>query len=327
MGSKFGDSKNLITTNIIEELKKFNEWPRLFQESGYQVETLSPVSFAIRPPKIAGDYNSKKKYQYFFSAVLHGNETGGLRVINDFCEYIINEKNQQFHSYVFCLGNIEAAKKNVRFIERDLNRSFLSPTQNTLEEKIATNISKIAVQAAFAIDLHQTNQESETPFFIFQYSADRMRWARFLHADIPSIVSGKPRHKDGSTLDHLCFENSTINVTLEMGLCGFYQEQVQFALQCLKKTLTRQIPLPNEIWTHVYKVIETIYWEKDQIVLNPGLYNFSRVKKDQVLGKVLNQDHKCPHTGVVLFPKYGEIAKNTKEVYTIASEIKEASEI
>jgi hypothetical protein len=82
--------------------------------------------------------------------------------------------------------------------------------------------------------------------------------------------------------------------------------------------LVTKVELPLESWENTYKVIETIYWEKDRLILKPGFFNFSPIHKDEPMGEINGKEYVAPYDGAVLFPKYGEIAKNTKEVYTVA---------
>ena len=57
-------------------------------------------------------------------AVTHGNEVAGIAVINRLLEHI--QENVDFLSFSLgiILGNTPASRENVRFRQRDLNRSF-----------------------------------------------------------------------------------------------------------------------------------------------------------------------------------------------------------
>lgn len=310
---------------VNQEISDFKSLPEEFRKSGYFVVQKDEYAFVVSseefPKPIETEEKEKKKYNLFLSALLHGNEVGGMQVLNHFAKKIITDKIKIPHSIFFCLGNIEAAQKGVRFIERDLNRSFLAPSTELKEEKLALRISNYVKECAYCIDIHQTNQDAVTPFMIFIYAAHKMAFARHLDGQIPIIVSTEERHKDGSTLDFYCYKNNIISTTLELGKTGFHEPQAKFGVNYLMNFLTlpdlhKDVPFKN-----VYRVADTIYWFDDRIILHPGYNNFSMIKKDEVLGKKGEADYPSPYDGVMLFPKYGEVALKTKEVFTIAQPV------
>lgn len=317
---------------VNQEIAEFKSLPEEFRKHGYFVSSKDEYAFVVSsdefPAPITTTYKETKKYELFLSALLHGNEVGGIQVLNRFAKEIMAKKIRIPHSFFFSLGNIEAAQRGVRFIERDLNRSFLAPSHELLEEKLALRISNYAKDCVYCIDIHQTNQDSVTPFMIFLYTQKKMAFARHLDSQIPIIVSLEERHKDGSTLDFYCYKNNVISTTLELGKTGFHEPQAQFGVDYLMKFINLpDIANKKEPFKNVYKVKETVYWFDEQIILKPGLDNFSMIKKNEVLGKKGQADYLCPEDGVILFPKYGEIAKKTKEVYTIAQPIATLEEL
>lgn len=316
---------------VNQEIAEFKNLPFEFKRNGYFVTLKDDYAFIVSSEEFPAQLNPApqviKKYELFLSALIHGNEVGGIRVLNQFAKKIISEKRKIPHSIFFCLGNIEAAQKGVRFVERDLNRSFLSPSKELLEEKLAQRIGKYAKECVYCIDLHQTNQDSTTPFMIFFYTPKKMAFARHLDRDIPAIISIKERHKDGSTLDYFCYKNNTISATLELGVVGFHDHQTEFGVSFLMNFFNLPDLKPTKEFANTYQVKETIYWFDERIILNPGYLNFSKIKKNEVLGKKGKEDYLAPDDGFVLFPKYGVIAENTKEVFTIAQPVTDEKDL
>lgn len=310
---------------VNQEIAEFKNLPNLFRENGYFVVSKDDYAFVVSseefPKPIETEFKEHKKYDLFLSALLHGNEVGGIQVLNRFARKLIETKTKIPHSFFFCLGNIEAAQKGVRFIERDLNRSFLAPSTELIEEKLAARISNYVKDCAYCIDIHQTNQDAVTPFMIFIYAPLKMSFSRHLDSQIPVIVSTEERHKDGSTLDFYCYKHNIISTTLELGKTGFHDKQADFGVNYLSNFLTLPDLHHEEPFKNVYRVTDTIYWFDDRIVLNPGYNNFSMIKKSEILGKKGDIDYPSPYDGVMLFPKYGEIALKTKEVFTIAQPV------
>lgn len=308
-----------------QEISEFKDLPDLFRKNGYSVVSKDDYAFVVSseefPKPIQTQLKDTKKYDLFLSALVHGNEIGGIQVLNQFAKKIIKEKIKIPHSFFFCLGNIEAAQKGLRFIERDLNRSFLSVSKGLHEEKLATRISNYVKDCAFCIDLHQTNQDAVTPFMIFFYTGEKMSFARQLSGEIPIVISTEERHKDGSTLDFYCYKQNIISLTLELGKIGFHEKQAEFGVSFLFNYLKISKLNPKEPFKNVYKVADTIYSSEDRIILNPGYFNFSIIKHNEILGKKGEVDYQSPYEGIMLFPKYGEIAAKTKEVFTIAQPV------
>ena len=95
----------------------------------------------------------------------HGNERTGVTLVRHWRQNPAEVQRQTFTTELL-LGNPEAIQKNIRFIDRDLNRSFLSQyidgkTAETHEsararEIVATLQSGHAGKRTFAIDLHTT---------------------------------------------------------------------------------------------------------------------------------------------------------------------------
>jgi len=95
----------------------------------------------------------------------HGNERTGVTLVQHWLQNPADVQRQTFTTRLL-LGNPEAIRKNVRFIDRDLNRSFLpqhvdgetaEAYENGRARKIAATLqSDRPGKRTFAIDLHTT---------------------------------------------------------------------------------------------------------------------------------------------------------------------------
>jgi aspartoacylase len=95
----------------------------------------------------------------------HGNERTGVTLVQHWLQNPAEVQRKTFTTELL-LGNPEAIQKNVRFIDRDLNRSFLSqPSDGDMAETYESGRAreiKAALQSGppgkrtFAIDLHTT---------------------------------------------------------------------------------------------------------------------------------------------------------------------------
>lgn len=90
-----------------------------------------------------------KKLKLLIVGGVHGDEKLGVDVVKTLRE------NTSFEGECL-LGNEKAIKKNKRFTETDLNRSFGSQEKISLEEKLTVKIKPLVEQAEVVIDIHTT---------------------------------------------------------------------------------------------------------------------------------------------------------------------------
>jgi succinylglutamate desuccinylase len=94
-----------------------------------------------------------------FVVASHGDESVGLRTIEK-----LSKKTRKKINYL--VGNPEALKNNVRFVDSDLNRVYPGKFKGNIEEKIAYNNLKLIrkIKYDYVIDLHGT--VSKTGIFV-----------------------------------------------------------------------------------------------------------------------------------------------------------------
>ena len=68
---------------------------------------------------------------------------------------------------VVFLGNVKAAEMGVRFVERDMNRSFNMDDMATHEARRTKELEHILLESTFYLDIHQTKR-SLLVAFIFR---------------------------------------------------------------------------------------------------------------------------------------------------------------
>lgn len=93
------------------------------------------------------------KKKILLIAATHGDEKIGLEVI----ERLINKKLDKY--FDFLIGNPKALKRNLRFIEVDLSRSYPGIKNSSLyEEKRAFKNLSFAKRYQYIIDIHEASQ-------------------------------------------------------------------------------------------------------------------------------------------------------------------------
>jgi succinylglutamate desuccinylase len=119
--------------------------------------------------------------------LIHGNEYGGLGVINKLLLGILQGTHRPLFPLGVGLGNIPAGFENVRFTEKDLNRVFTSSSSSTYEERRALELEPLIKRSRFLIDLHQTIEPTTSPFFILGFNEDSLQFANELDSGKPIV--------------------------------------------------------------------------------------------------------------------------------------------
>lgn len=279
-----------------------------------KVEELCEYGFLLRPFEREWEVTPPKSYALCLFSLIHGNEVGGLAVLNEFLALLASGLIDCRISLVVALGNPWAAKKGERFLERDLNRSF-GRSGPTWEEKRALALSPLLDNCMWFLDLHQTSQPSVTPFFIFPYSKEGLLFAENLSASTPIVTHWDHGFsEDGMCSDEFVIEKGGVGITLESGQSGFDNLQIGFgvktalqALHFVTSMLREDTPphTPSPERRNIYILKETVLCPQEgELKLNPGLISFQKIEKGTLLGIHEGNNIVSPASGYLLFPNY-----------------------
>lgn len=269
-----------------------------------------------------------------FTAITHGNEVIGLQSINLFLEKVIKSNISAPFTFAVMLNNIKAYEKNVRFIDKDLNRSFqVGPKpegiinielMNTYEYKRAREIEVVVrkLKPKLIIDLHQTSAPTSSPFFVAPEDGHLISMAHTLNPDWPIICfDARGFSKDGHTLSEFARSEKMPVLVIEISQNGFDQSLAR--LMCEKlfyinfEKLMALKPKPQTVY---YKITQQLTKQSQDAELLPGLENLQPVSDGEVLGYTTNGDElKSPANGLLIFPKYGKSAETSHELGLIAT--------
>ena len=250
------------------------------------------------------------------ATVIHGNELGGLIALNQLLSKADSHLFFENKKVCIIIGNIEAAKKDVRFLEKDLNRCFGGKGGDSLEGRLAAQLEPYLLRTKCALDIHQTVNPTATDFFIFPEEKNNILYAKYLNEKVPIVVHEKDFSKDGMCLDTFVTLNGGIGITYEMGQIYLHQYQMDATLKILSLALNRadsKLNEPEELYANVFSWGE-VFYSADNRVLIPGLKNFSFVSAGTVIGHEDNSPMIIQKNGYILFPKYGEAAKQSAEL-------------
>lgn len=278
---------------------------------GHRTEKLCDYGYLLTPSAASpGSLPEGKQYLWTVMGLTHGNEVAGVAIINETLNFIRQTTLTLTGPTVFILGNPDAARRQVRFIERDLNRSFNRQGKDTLEERRVGKIQPILAQTRFLLDFHQTMEPSETPFWIFPYTPNAIKLAAILAQDLPVIT----HWHGGFSQEGMCtdeFVNSVdgTGVTLELGQNSFSPYHIAVGFKVLLQAITgiknagtvTNSPLRG---TRYFTWGEILPFPDGEVRLRDGLFNFKAVRHREVLGEANGTAILAGCDGFILFPKY-----------------------
>ncbi|WP_161597572.1 succinylglutamate desuccinylase/aspartoacylase domain-containing protein [Fluviispira multicolorata] len=285
------------------------------------------------------------KYHIVFGCLIHGDETGSLPAILMAIEKLMTSCIKYGGIVTFILGNKQAALKEKRYLEADLNRSFSPkeiPNENSFERKRAIEISGVLKNADVFLDFHQTKLHCKEAFYIFEMHEKSYLWARSIGVAKLFVTrkKGEPYTPNGMCSDEYMHLQNKVGITLELGEKGFHKSACKICLMTIEKSLWRmdQIYLfKKNIINIARKSPKLIFLERKYTepfsspkkILKDGFFNLQKIKKEQILGyDESGTPLISPHQGYILFPQYPKrnefgisIEENDAYIYSIVCEI------
>lgn len=162
----------------------------------------------------------------------HGNERIGVEVVKN----LVKQKLDYFFDYL--VANPKALRKNVRFIDSDLNRSYPgNDKSDRYEEKLAKKNIKIAKRYKYVIDLHEAMLGTKNFIIIPRNKLDINFPLDFINLDTV-LLWPDPKGPLGS-----CLKNT---IELEFGMKGKNREIViDKAVRIVKEFICLSCGLDN----------------------------------------------------------------------------------
>jgi len=291
---------------------------------------------------------------------MHGNEHAGIQALNLIfkmleVEPITNHGFQFRGKIVGLIGNVQAYKKNKRFIKRDLNRQLTRPNvdrvfsmdKSDLEaedlelrlliETIRAQISQYNPERVVLLDLHTTTAWGGI-FSLVTDDEESLRIAKQLN--VP-VVKDMLNGIHGTTMHYFNRDNFGLDIVPVTFESGQHKEQLSVnraiaaIINCMR-TLGCVRPSDVEnIHDHLLidyakdlpKVTKMVYTHKikpdDDFGMFPGYKNFEFVEKGQILAHDVHGLIRSPYDGLILMPLY---QKQGEDGFFIVQEINPSDE-
>ena len=255
-------------------------------------------------------------FELLITAIIHGNEYGSLPGIIELITDLEEKHIKYGGKLTILLGNPEAARENVRFLESDLNRMFLNNPLQTHEAERARTLMPFMDRADLLIDFHQTILDTQRPFYICPLTDEVLHWAKVLScsdAIIDSTPDESTEVKTRCADDYMFIQNKPA-LTIELSQKGFNEHAKQITLHSCKSVMAcidrlQKGETLKEISceyrnVQIYETIHREPYRSREYQLRPNIVNFMPVKKGEKLNVENSPELLSPVDGFILFPKY-----------------------
>ncbi len=269
---------------------------------------------------LQGDWQ-KTPYLAAILALTHGNETIGIDVVIDLLRNFASGLLAFELPFLVVLSNLEAYKKDLRFVEYDINRLYGKKADPTCYEMSRNKeIAALLDQVAFTLDIHQT----QLPLAIAKPFWPALEQEKVIqaikeidrHAIIVKTPAKAPSELDqGVSCDNYMHFKGRIGVTIELGSRGFDVYQKALGLEICGNFLefARQRYLgekqPLSFQGQEFHTFRQIFAAKG-LRLDESLRTFKKIGKGETFGTYgdgspLVADCDC----YALFPKVSGLVK------------------
>lgn len=259
--------------------------------------------------RIIGVYETGNKGNLLFiTAGIHGNEPAGVLALQRVFKILAKEKPNIKGKVVAVSGNLKALRKDVRFIDEDLNRTWTednirSKIKNSHEKKemfdiisVLNRYPKRKFKRRYFLDCHTTSSKTE-PYISVQNINDNLAWAQhfptYIICGFSDIVEG--------CIDHY---ESRIGITGFVFEAGQHEDEksIQHQEGMIWLTLQKACELDFDTMDYEFqhakdlnqqrsfkKTFEIIYRHGiesgNDFVMRPGFENFQKIEKGELLAR------------------------------------------
>ena len=268
---------------------------------------------------------------------VHGNEPAGVKALQQVANQMGSVIGEVKGRIYFVAGNTRALPLSVRFIDRDLNRTWTQQnlarvgSQESFETSECQELSEIdqlldsilitAKSEVYVLDLHSTSARGEP----FATVGDTLRNREFARKFPVTILLGIEEQLEGTMLEYL---NNTGAVTFGFEGGNHPSEEtienhaalIWLAMANTAILAENEIP---EIETHRNRlaagkrrsrIIEIRHREaikeSDEFEMNPGFNNFDPITQGQVLARNRYGPIRATETGLILMPLYQKLGED-----------------
>lgn len=196
----------------------------------------------------------------------HGNEPVGADIVNK-----LKKQKDIIPYFDSIVGNPKATKKNIRFIDEDLNRIGNNDLNlQSYESKRSKELFKIISNYEYVIDIHETKSSDDNMLIVSNWSLNKHN--TLLKCPVEKIIFWPPSNSSTIPIISSCVNG----FELEIGTKTKYKEKVKEIPRILEKTIKNIIEDINETekreYFGIYGKISDDDIKKDDILINFNEY-------------------------------------------------------
>jgi len=232
-------------------------------------------------------------------AGVHGDERAGILALHELKRELHITKGTVY----LVLANPPAVNKNVRLVNKNINRCFNADNKGrSYEDRRARELMKLLDACDALIDLHAYKNPEGEAFVICEESS--LPVASKLD---PGIISTNWTAVEPGAADGYMHLSGKVGICVE---CGPIEESKHYKALAKKSVL--------QFLQHYGVIADTVAFSKspkkiikaeravirkhDDFYLNPKLYNFEQLVDDQVVGHQNNQEIVAQKGDYIMFP-------------------------
>ncbi len=243
---------------------------------------------------------------------IHGNERIGAAILEEL-KGLLASVDLRSDVYLI-LGNPEAYRQDVRFIDTDMNRLFginrdvISPGDNIEEKRIAEIVPALS-ESCYLLDIHSTIKPS-VPFVYCEPDAKHIALATLM--GVHYIVSASPNFTPDdlvTSADNFVDRRGGIGITFES---GWHKDphaidDVLFRVKLfLQKTGACDFGLvqpENTTSSKHLTIYNHVVPQSTSFVFSRDFNNFDAVMKDEIIGNDGGTEIRAERDSFIIFPK------------------------
>lgn len=278
---------------------------------------------------------------------MHGNEPAGVEAIRTVIELLEREKKIKPHfefrgTLLGLIGNLEAFSQKLRFIDKDLNRSWSFDTYQIIKDMPASQLSSEQIEMLsiiralrveienhqpkeiIVLDLHTTSAHGGI-FSITSEDPMSIRMAIELHAP---VIRGMLDNISGSSIHFFDGKNMGIPTTAIAFECGQHEDPesvyrgVAAIINCMRTigcvnahdvenkhdeiliNFSQNLPKVNRL------IGKYSIQHSGQFEMLPGFKSFDKVSTHQLLAYDGGVEVRCPQDAMILMPFYQKMGED-----------------
>jgi succinylglutamate desuccinylase len=265
--------------------------------------------------KIVEIISSKPGPSLAIFAGVHGNELAGVYAL----QALLPDLKPTRGTLYLAFANPDAIRANVRMLNKNLNRCFMSDNDGNSPEDIrARELMNVLDKSDALLDLHMFYDNNGAPFVICEDNAIDIA-NKF---DVAIISTNWATAEPGAS-DGYMFGKDKIGLCVECGPISKAKEYTSFATEIVYQFLQYFDMSPKKVAysntsKRIVKADRSVHKSSTKFTLKSGYKNFEKLVAGEIVANDGSKTFVAGNNECIIFPHYG--ARVGEEAYIIGKE-------